>query len=564
MYLSGIEIRNFRGIRSVRLDFGETSVLVGENDSGKTTILDAICLILNPFPENRPIVFNYHDFFLTRGPNGYEPLGTLSIRLTFRERTTDEWSYIRNNDFGLSLNDDKNELQELTLEVMARPVKEGQAAEGSWRIQIEGRKPGDFCDDPAILSWIRRLNPVFRLKSGMLSSLPVKDENELSDDEQGFRFPDDSKVIREKIEKSYQNLISGTTSDGYAELHAGYRAALQYLGRASNMFFHDGPPLDEILYEILGRKKSGEEPTGRRISLKSGSAAEKIGMLLFTTAFLQAGGLMADPSAEPIMIIEDPEANLHPMTLESVKLLIERLKWQKIITTYSGSLLADFPLEDIRRIVRHEGFIRQYSVKPGSLSHEEMRRLSYHVRKRISNATFARCWLLVEGESENWLMPYIARLCGYDLTMEGIVCVEFAQCGIMPLVKAARQLGIEWFLMSDGDAAGKSYVDTVRHLASQLGENPDDRCLRLKERDIEHHLFFNGYADVYREYSGIPSFQSQNMQPRRIIGTAIHRRSKPFMAIAIVEAIAREGSPGVPIDLRRVIDSVVGWPKFHQ
>lgn len=173
----------------MRLDFGETSVLVGENDSGKTTILDAICLILNPFPENRPIVFNYHDFFLTRGPNGYEPLGTLSIRLTFRERTTDEWSYIRNNDFGLSLNDDKNELQELTLEVMARPVKEGQAAEGSWRIQIEGRKPGDFCDDPAILSWIRRLNPVFRLKSGMLSSLPVKDENELSEDEQGFRFP---------------------------------------------------------------------------------------------------------------------------------------------------------------------------------------------------------------------------------------------------------------------------------------------------------------------------------------------------------------------------------------
>jgi putative ATP-dependent endonuclease of the OLD family len=169
----------------------------------------------------------------------------------------------------------------------------------------------------------------------------------------------------------------------------------------------------------------------------------------------------------------------------------------------------------------------------------------------------------VEGESENWLLPYIARFCGYDLAMEGVVCVEFAQCGIAPLVKAAKQLGIEWFVLSDGDAAGKSYIDAVKHFVNQFSENLEDRCLRLRERDIEHHLFFNGYADVYREYSGIPAFHSQNMQPRRIIGTAIHRRSKPFMAIAIVEAIARDGSPGVPQPLKEVIERCIRLAKGY-
>jgi len=46
MYLSRLEIENFRGIRSAKLDFSETNILIGENDSGKTTLLEAICIIL--------------------------------------------------------------------------------------------------------------------------------------------------------------------------------------------------------------------------------------------------------------------------------------------------------------------------------------------------------------------------------------------------------------------------------------------------------------------------------------------------------------------------------------
>ena len=48
MYLNRLEIGNFMGIRSARIDFDETSVLIGENDSGKSAILKAIEKVLSP------------------------------------------------------------------------------------------------------------------------------------------------------------------------------------------------------------------------------------------------------------------------------------------------------------------------------------------------------------------------------------------------------------------------------------------------------------------------------------------------------------------------------------
>jgi len=557
MYLSKLEIANFRGIRSARLDFSETTVLVGENNSGKTTLLDAISLILSPLDENLSVTFRQQDFYLLNDIQEFKAAGPVSIKLTFCERTPDEWSFIRNNDFGLRLPDDRYALQEMTLVVTANPPAVNEVAEAHWHLIIEGIDHKETTDDPAVLQWIRRLNPVFRIRGSMMTSFPdypgaIPDE---SDTRPKARL--DAAALLSQIEKTYTSLVTESVSDESSELRAGYEAALKYLSKYSGLFSLDGSPLDPALYEILGKKSQVDDRNEKRITLRHGSAAEQIGLLLFTTAFLQSGSLMADPSAEPIIIIEDPEANLHPMTLESVKLLIERLKWQKIITTYSGSLLSDFPMEEIRRITRHSGHISQFRIGPGVLSKEELRRMNYHVRKRLHNATFARCWLLVEGESEIWLLPYLAKLCGYDLALEGIVCVEFAQCGIAPLIKSARELGIGWFLLSDGDSAGKDYFETAKHFALQSGRNMEDHCLRLREKDIEHHFFFNGYSDIYTEYSGFPAEAAERMNPRKIIEKAIHRHSKPFMAIAVIEAIARGSSVGVPQQLRQVIERSV-------
>ena len=559
MYLSRIELENFLGIRTARIDLNETTVLIGENNSGKSAILEAICKVLSIQRNNKPFVIQTHEFHQVKTGGQYVPAGDIRIALTFRERQPNEWSGLQSNEMGLHLPDDKNVIQELTIEVTAAPGEEQVTP--NWRIIIPGINTDGLNNDPSVLEWIRRMNPVFRIRSGIMTSIPDIPESRQENPKEPVISTED---FARRIQRNFEKLMKGIMPDYHSELQSGYRAAMNYLDEATGLFLPEGYHEQNIIGEILGKQNPASYKKSRDVRFRHGSAAEMIGMLLFTTAILQSGTQLADESSEPVFIFEDPEANLHPMTLESVRLLIDRIKWQKIITTQSGEFLSGYSMQHIRRITRRNRVVTQHFIEQGSLSGQDLRRLSYHIRMRRSTAIFARCWLLVEGESEVWLLPHLARLCGYDLALEGVVCVEFAQCGIAALVKAARQLGIEWFLLADGDAAGKVYAEAAKTFARHNDEDPSDRILRLREKDIEHHLFYNGYDNIYYEYAEMSIPKGQNLKTRRVIERAVHRNSKPFMAIAVVEAITRDGSPGVPPVLKKLIETCVKLARSSQ
>ena len=52
---------------------------------------------------------------------------------------------------------------------------------------------------------------------------------------------------------------------------------------------------------------------------------------------------------------------------------------------------------------------------------------------------FARCWLLVEGETEIWLASELAQICGYSLRAEGCGSSS-SPSAAGPLIKVARTL----------------------------------------------------------------------------------------------------------------------------
>lgn len=61
MRISLLEIENFRGIRSGRVVFGDHAVLIGPNNSGKTTVVEALALVLGRDRLVRSLT--EHDFF---------------------------------------------------------------------------------------------------------------------------------------------------------------------------------------------------------------------------------------------------------------------------------------------------------------------------------------------------------------------------------------------------------------------------------------------------------------------------------------------------------------------
>jgi putative ATP-dependent endonuclease of OLD family len=257
----------------------------------------------------------------------------------------------------------------------------------------------------------------------------------------------------------------------------------------------------------------------------------------------------------PIIVLEDLEAGLHPMTLASVWGLLERLSTQKIVTTNSGTLLSAAPLRSLRRLVRDaDGVVREWRVREGALRKDDLRKVSYHLRARRGAACFARCWLLVEGETEFWILPDLARLLGHDLVQEGVACVEFAQCGLSPLVKLARALGIEWHVLVDGDRAGEAYAALARRFLR--GEEESLRLTALADRDIEHNFWRHGHAHVFERLAGVAAGPG-GPSPRRIIEKAIDRHSKPGVAFELLASVAVAGPGGAPPSLVRTIEACV-------
>ena len=66
MKIYSVAIENFRGIRSARLALPDHAVLIGDNNTGKSSVLEAIDLVLGPDRLNRRPPVDEHDFYQGR------------------------------------------------------------------------------------------------------------------------------------------------------------------------------------------------------------------------------------------------------------------------------------------------------------------------------------------------------------------------------------------------------------------------------------------------------------------------------------------------------------------
>jgi putative ATP-dependent endonuclease of OLD family len=540
MLLRTVRLANFRGLRSARVSFDPTTVLIGENDCGRSSIMEAVALALGW--NANACEFLFQPFHLHRSlDQGEAVVRPISIELEFSETVTREWD---GEGFELlrdSLPDVLSGNRSFWFE-----VTHDAAVATHWSFRSVANRRS--IDDRALLAWLRRRMPVFWMSEGMMAASHTDASRGLSDER--------SQNLAEQVSRNYRDLLEGTAPDVAAAIERGSAAARRLLLDRAKLVPGDTTPLREVLEEITGKRRARPAVASSEPSLSSGTAAHKIGLLVLVGALLRSGAGEVEQARDSLTLIENPEAHLHPMTLASIWSVIDRIEGQKIIATHSETLLGNARLSAVRRLTRHAGYVRQWRVPDGSLTADELRRYSYHVRSRRGGASFARCWLLVEGETEFWIMGELARICGYDFASEGVACVEFAQCGLSSLLKVARHLGIEWYLLTDGDPAGQQYEEAARRYAGETG----GRITVLREVDVERCFWRCGYEDVFRTAAypggegGVPH---RRASARSVIARAIERYSKPYVAALLLDAVADRGVDGVPPQLRQVIEACV-------
>ena len=91
MRITRIEISNFRSIRHMAVDLGDTTVFVGPNNAGKTAILDALRIALTRRWGQRGTGFSEYDIHLPDDTADPKTSSGVSIELRSDESEPGEW-----------------------------------------------------------------------------------------------------------------------------------------------------------------------------------------------------------------------------------------------------------------------------------------------------------------------------------------------------------------------------------------------------------------------------------------------------------------------------------------
>ena len=91
MRITSLRIENFRSIKSLLVDLGETTVFVGPNDGGKTAILEAVRIALTRKWGTRGTGFTEYDVHLARENDDPKTSPGIVIEVRAEESVPGEW-----------------------------------------------------------------------------------------------------------------------------------------------------------------------------------------------------------------------------------------------------------------------------------------------------------------------------------------------------------------------------------------------------------------------------------------------------------------------------------------
>jgi putative ATP-dependent endonuclease of the OLD family len=562
MQLRSVTVRNFRGLVDITVDLDDTTVLIGENNMGKTSFLDALKLCLAQGVSRRGDLFDDYDHHLASDQAQVGDAGETEIILHFAETKIGEWSaeIIQSISDAITLVGDLNQI---SLRVKSSRDSTTGEMTTAWEFlnatgdSLRPKRPTAF-----ILRDLQQIKPFFYLSA-------VRDATREFQPRSAFwgpflKNPAISDEVRKELEAELDALNAKVIAadDKLKDV----KARLEKTSGIVSIQDEDAIVIEAVpgkARDLLSRAQvSVSGRTGARLPMiRHGAGTQSLSVLFLFESFLST---MLETThgvdCLPIVAIEEPEAHLHPAASRALWTTISDMPGQKIIATHSGDLLARVPLSKLRRFCHEGAQTRVRRLMPDTLNQTDMRKMMFHVRATRGELLFARSWLLVEGATEVWLFEGIAQLLGLDLEREGVRIIQYAQVMPEPFIRLADDLGIQWTVFADGDAEGKAKVKGVPSLLK--GRDTSKHLFILTEPNVEVHLCKAGLGHVYLKHvapqkSSIITAAPTAPEYWEQVVEAIPKRGKEARAIEAVEEMDQQGPASVPLVLRETLKRVV-------
>lgn len=454
MYLKRIRARNFRafgdGTTAPELDLELSpglNILVGENDAGKTGIVDAIRQVLLTTSYESIRLFE-HDFHI----HGSQRSATLSIEATLCELSKEQQATVLE---WLTLESDG------TCSLVVHLHAKFFPAQGSKRARVDmqfragkdgaGQEIGYAVRELIRATYLRPLRDAeAELRPGRQSRLSqiLAAHNDIA----GQEINDFKKDVPDTVPKNLVGLMA------FAQHHLGEHRVIKGVQADINdnylsEFSFNGDNLesririapDLSLTPILERFELGLVPTGAVHPDERCARGLGYNNALFMATELV---LLRDGEDLALLLVEEPEAHLHPQLQDRVMDLLRQhskspanaeRRVQVIMTTHSPSLVSSADIETMTLVHKAQ----TYPLRAGQT---KLKKTDYSFLQRFIDATkanlfFARGVLMVEGPAEAILLPTLAAACKRSFSKHGVSIVNVGHTGLYHYARVLQREG---------------------------------------------------------------------------------------------------------------------------
>jgi putative ATP-dependent endonuclease of OLD family len=184
-------------------------------------------------------------------------------------------------------------------------------------------------------------------------------------------------------------------------------------------------------------------------------------------------------AVHPMMAMEEPETHLHPQAQRALFRQIRRMPGQRIISTHSPYICGQSEIAHIRHFSKtaEETFVCRIDMGTAEkkLTDEDLRKIDRQVMNTRGDMLFARALVFFEGETEEQALPDFAeKRWGKHPNDLGFSFVGVGGYGnYLPFLRMAHSFRIPWFIFSDGEA---NTVAAVNAALEGIGEKsiPDN------------------------------------------------------------------------------------------